>query len=379
MKVFEVDGTEHLGDGKYKIYVELGRDSRGKRRRRTKTVTPTSERNLRKLKREFEIQCHEEMDDPIENITFKNFVKKWWTNHAKTNLKENTLTMYEYVLKNSIINYFGNMKLNDIKRFHIVEYLNEQDVLAPNKFVVLKSIFKHAVIWEVIKNNPTDNVNTPVYKNKKETAYYTEDEVKLLMDVLEDVFPKHRIMIKLAVLGGLRRSEVAGVTEEAINYEENYILVDKQLVYSKEKGLFLDSPKNKKARKVYFPPKFMKELKSYVTDLKARKMAMGNSWNPLIIDGEPVNLLMVKDDGYPTNPQSISKEWAKIVKRHGLKHITFHQLRHSCASIMVRQGINFKVIQERLGHSNIAITLDRYSHLENDQHIAGAEAFSHLL
>ena len=379
MDVFEVDGTEPLGNGKYKIYVELGRDSFGKRRRRTKTVTPTSERNLRNLKRDFEIECHLEKDEPIENVTFKGFVKKWWENHVEVNLKENTSVMYEHVLNNDILDYFGNMKLKEIRRFHIVEYLNRQKTLAPNKYVVLKSIFKHSVIWEVITDNPTDNVESPVYKTKKKVAYYTEDEIKHLINVLDKVNPKHRIMIKLAVLGGLRRSEVAGIREESINYEESYIHVNKQLVYKKGTGLFLDKPKNKKSRKVYFPPKFMKELKTYVTELKARKMAMGNAWNPLIIDGEPVNLIIVRDDGYPTNPQSITKEWVKIIKRHDLKHITFHQLRHSCASVMVKQGINFKIIQERLGHSNIAITLDRYSHLETDQHIAGAEVFSHLL
>lgn len=369
---------QDLGNGKHKIYVDLGRDDFGKRRRRTKTVTATSDRDLKRQAKEFEFKCMQEQDEPLENITFGNFVKRWQKNHM-SKLKENTKVMYNYVLENSILEHFKKMKLKDIKRLHIIEYLNKQETLAPNKLVVLKSIFAKAIKWDVLKDNPTDYVDTPEYKTKKKVDYYTEDEIKHLMNVLDKVYPKHRIMVKLALIGGLRRGEIAGIRKKNINYDENYIYVDKQLVYSKERGLFLEKTKNKKPRKVYFPEEFMKELKAYVTDIKARRMQMGNLWNPLIIDDEPVNLIMIRDDGYPTNPQSIGQEWNKIIKRHNLKKITFHQLRHSCASLMVKKNINYKIIQERLGHSSIDITINTYSHLETDQHIKSTDVFGDIL
>lgn len=380
--VFCVDNVEYLGNGKYKIYVEMGRDNLGKRRRRTKTVTPTSLRNLRKLKRDFEIQCHEEKDETIENITFKSFVDRWMKNHVETNLKLTTKDTYTHVIENHLLDSFGKLKLKDIKKYHIVEYFtkHKDESLLPTRYMVLKSIFAKAVEWEIIKDNPTKGIKEPKSKTKRSVGYYTEREIEQLIEVLDDVYPKHRIMIKLAVIGGLRRAEVAGVREESINYESNYIYVDKQLRYNKHTGNFyLSSVKNDKPRKVFFPENFMKELKTYVTELKSRKMEMGNAWNPLIIDDEVINLIIVKDDGYPAHLNSIGNEWRKIIKRHKLKPITFHELRHSCASLMVKKGINYKVIQERLGHANVGITIDTYSHLEEDQHIESTDVFEDIL
>lgn len=375
--------VEDLGNDKYKIYVDIGYDSRGKRRRRTKTVTATSKRNLNKQVREFELKCMQEVDEPIENISFEGFVKQWIENHVKTNLKLTSYQTYEHILnRTGLLDYFSKMKLKDIKKIHIVEYLAQEKnkPLLPDKFLVLKSIFAKAVEWEVIKENPTNNIKQPKRK-KKEVNYYTEEELNHLFKVLENVYPKHRIIIKLAAIGGLRRAEILGIREESINYEKNYIYVDKQLRYDKYKQKFyLSSVKNGKPRYVYFPEKFMKELNEYHLHFKKQRMQMGNLWTPLKDeDGNDINLLLVKENGYPTHLNTVGNEWNKIIKRYNLKKITFHELRHSCASLMVKKGVNFKIIQERLGHSNIGITLDLYSHLEEELHKESTNAFADIL
>lgn len=376
--------VEELGNGKHKIYVDMGY-VRGKRVRRTKTITATSNRDLNRKVREFELKCMQEEDEPIDNISFDGFVHKWLDNHVKVNLRHTSYEVYDYLLHHTgIIDYFGKMKMKEIKRFHIVEYLAKEEregkPLIPNKHMVLKSIFRKAIEWEIIKDNPTANIKEPK-RNKKKVSFYTEDELNHLFKVLEGCYPKHRIMIKLAALGGLRRAEIAGVREEVINYEESYIYVDKQLRYKKEtKEFYLAPVKNNKPRKVFFPEKFMKELKNYHTEFKKRRFALGNLWKGIYDnDGEMINLLFVKEDGYPAHINSITNEWGKIIKRYNLKPITFHQLRHSCASLMVKKGVNFKVIQERLGHANIGITLDLYSHLEEEQHIESVNVFNDIL
>lgn len=383
MEIYDVEGCEWLGNGKYKIYVDVGKDSRGIRRRRTKNVTPTSERNLKKLKREFELECMQEKNEPIENITFAGFAKRWIDNHVKTNLKHTTYETYEQILNGAgLLDYFARMKLKDIKRFHIVEYLTKEKdkPLLPDKYMVLKSIFAKAVEWEVINENPTRNIKQP-QREKRKTNYYNEDELNHLFKVLNNVYPKHRIIIKLAAIGGLRRAEILGIREESIDYENNSIFIDKQLRYNKfEKEFYLSSVKNNKPRTVYFPEEFMKELKSYHTNFKALRMEMGNLWKGIYDEeGNMINLLFVREDGYPTHLNSIGNEWKRIIKKHELKSITFHELRHSCASLMVKKGINFKIIQERLGHANIGITLDLYSHLEEEQHKESVSAFDNIL
>lgn len=374
--------VEELGNNKYKIYVDMGY-VRGKRKRKTKTVTVTSNRDLNKKVREFELQCMQEMDEPIENISFESFVKRWIDNHVKTNLKHSTYETYYQILNGTgLLDYFSKMKLKDIKRFHIVEYLaKEKDKpLLPDKFLVLKSIFAKAVEWEVIKENPTSNIKQPKRKKKK-VNYYTEEELNHLFKILENVHPKYRIIVKLAAIGGIRRAEILGIREESINYEENYIYVDKQLRYDKHnKKFYLSSVKNGKPRYVYLPEKFMKELKEYHLQFKKQRMQMGNLWTPLKDEnGNDINLVLVKENGYPTHLNTVGNEWSKIIKRYNLKKITFHELRHSCASLMVKKGVNFKIIQERLGHSNIGITLDLYSHLEEELHKESTNAFEDIL
>ncbi|GEM05931.1 site-specific integrase [Halolactibacillus miurensis] len=376
---------DDLGFGKFKIYVELGYDERGKRRRKTKTVTATSQRDLNKKIRDFEIECFNTKDEPVDNITFSSFVDRWMKNYVDINLMLTTKESYEYLLDHcGVLDYFGKIKMKDIKKYHIVEYLakesKEGKPLMPNKFLLIKSIFGRALEWDVINQNPTIGVKGPK-REKKKTDYYNEDELNHLFGILDDCHPKHRIAIKLAAIGGLRRAEILGIREECINFENNSIYVDKQLRYDKNKHEFyLSSVKNRKPRMVYFPSTFMQELKVYYTNFKARRLQMGNLWRGIYDEeGNMINLLLVKEDGYPTHLNTLSNEWRKIINRHKLKDISFHQLRHSCASLMVKKGINYKVIQERLGHANISITLDTYSHLEEDQHIESVNVFEKLL
>lgn len=375
---------EDLGFGKFKIYVELGYDENGKRNRRTKTINATSQRDLNKKIRDFEIKCFNEKDEPIDKINFSSFVERWMKNHVEPNLALTSKESYEYLLNNcGLIDHFGKMKLKNIKKFHIVEYLaNEQaqsNPLIPNKYLLLKSIFARAFEWDVININPTSGVKEPK-REKRKVDYYNEAELNHLFDILESCYPKHRIMIKLAAIGGLRRGEILGIRESSIDYENNTIHIDKQLRYDKSKKQFYLAPvKNKKPRTIYFPKDFMEELKRYHIEFKARRMEMGNLWKDVYDeDGNMLNLLLVREDGYPTSLNTMRNEWSKIIKRHNLKHISFHQLRHSCASLMVKKGVNFKVIQERLGHANIGITLDLYSHLEEDQHKESANVFENL-
>lgn len=375
--------VEDLGNKRHKIYVDMGYDTRGKRKRRTKTVTVTSNRDLNKKIRAFELQCMQDEEEPIDDIGFGGFVEKWQENHVNTNLARSSADTYHNTLhKSGLFDYFKRMKLKDIRKYHIVEYISSEQkqkkAMLPEKFLVLKSIFAKAVEWEIIKDNPTKGIKQPE-REKKETDYYTEIELNHLFSVLDNVYPKHRIMIKMAAVGGMRRAEIAGVREESIDYDNNSIYVDKQLRYSN--GEFYMAPvKNKKPRTVFFPETFMKELKKYHTDLKRLRMELGNLWKGIYDEnGDMINLLFVKENGYPAHVNSIGNEWAKIIRRYNLKPITFHQLRHSCASLMVKRGINFKVIQERLGHANIGITIDRYSHLEDEQHKKSTAVFDDIL
>jgi integrase len=227
-----------------------------------------------------------------------------------------------------------------------------------------------------------NGVDRPVGgKRYKDLGFYDEDQLKQLFDVLDAVYPAHAIQIKLAALVGLRAAEISGIRLENINYKNNTILIDKTLLYDKETKRFLLGPtKTKKPRTVSVPQSLMEEIKQYEIKQKKLKLALGDKWNPMLDEnGEPINLLITKTDGFPSYPKSMSNRFKEILERFDLPPLNFHGLRHTYASYALSQGVNFKVIQEHLGHANIQETMNTYSHLTMKDKKEASDLFNHFL
>lgn len=378
------DGTPRI-----KITVEEGYDeTTGRRIRHTKTVRmkSMSDRAIRKAVTDFEIEVAKREDKQnIENITFGDFVKRWMKIYVNVYLSVNSRDAYDVALSGGILDKFKGMQMKKIKTFHIAEFFAEQKTEGkknlPSKYITMKSVFNKALQWDVIKENPMDGVEKPD-KNKRKYGvdFYDEKQLKRLFKILDDVYPKYRIQIKLAAMTGLRLAEICGIRKESINYKNNTIFIDKQLKYDSEtKKLFLDNTKTKKERTVNVPSELMKELKTYDTNHSKLKLSRID-WKPLLDDeGSEINLLFTNNDGYPTFPSGASRAFREIIDEHGLPTMPFHGLRHSCASYMVSKGVNFKVIQEQLGHSDIKMTLERYSHLTKKDKSEAINVFNAIL
>ncbi|MEK4702011.1 site-specific integrase [Solibacillus sp. FSL R7-0668] len=362
------------GKPRIKITVERGYDQdTGRRLRKFKTVTlnSLSERTIKKAITEFEIEVSNmEMSKNIDSMTFNHFVEKWMDNYVRVDLTIKTRDNYNFHLKKGILDELGHYKLSKIKTFHIVECFkkwkesNGNGSMSIGKFTVLKSIFGKAIEWKVIKENPMNGVKSPRV-NRKAKGFYDEEQIKVLFDRIEDININHKLKIKLAVMAGLRISEIAGIRVECIDFDKNTIIIDRALYFDEEKKqLYLGLTKNKKARTVTLPVPFMDELKLYIEEREDTKSKVGNLWKPMLDERQQaINLLFTNDFGYPHHPRSMSTAWNRIIEKKKLPKITFHDLRHSYASFMVSKGVNFKIIQEQLGHSDIKITLNVYSHL----------------
>ena len=365
-----------VGENKYRIFVELGYNEKGRRIRRTKTVIAKSERALKKAMTEFEIEVRKNAEElNTENITFKTFAERFIEMHVIPNLSIRTRDTYTNYLRNGIIDFFGDMKMNQIKAYHVVKFFKREKEEGrrglTGKYTLLKSIFSKAVNWEIITQNPMDKVEPPEKNTRyRKIKFYTPEQLKQLFHVLDNerVYPKHRIIIKLAVLGGLRRSELLGLRIESFDFEKQGVLVDKQLHYDKNTKKFLLGPtKTKKPRFVHLPGKFMDEIKDYIFEQKKLKLRMGNLWQPITDEnGEPINLIFTKENGKPTHINSICNEWRKIIKRYNLPKLNFHGLRHSHASYLILNGANLKTIQEQLGHEDMQETINTYSHITEE-------------
>ncbi|TGA95979.1 site-specific integrase [Sporolactobacillus shoreae] len=376
--------VQDLGNDRYKIFVDKEVPEGQPRKRRSKTVTAKSDRALKKAITAFEIQVSKEKPVTLNNVTFSKFADRWMAMHVKPDLSARTYDMYSYQLENQR-EYFGTMKLAKIRPFHIMEYFDAEKKAGRrslvSKYSTLNALFSYAFKAEVVDENPMKKVSKPKDEERKRPfKFYDEDNMKLVIKTLnEKAKLKTRVEVKLAMLCGLRLGEIAGLQIQSLNFKDNTIYVDHSLEYSRKlKRLVFGPPKNKKPRTVMVPSTFSTELEIYQQWQKKRKSE--NIWHPMLDEsGEPIDFLFTNFEGYPHNQITISGNWRNFVERTGIPYLNFHGLRHTCASFMVMNDVNFKVIQEQLGHSSLKMTVDTYSHLEKKKRQSAAELFNEVL
>lgn len=360
---------EKRGKDKYRLTVSIGSGENRKRYRRTvecKTKTQ-AEKELAKFVAEIE------GDNFIEpsKVTFEAFTKKWLKNYTR-DLAPKTAYNYERYLITQILPFFGKMKLSDIKPVHLLEFYNylrddykkkDGTPLSTNTIYkyhkLLKLMFKTAVNWELISSNPADKVNPPKYKKPK-TDFYNEEEIKQLLIALQGEPTKYVAAVMVTMAGGFRLGELMGLRWEDIDFKNNIISINQSSQYLPEKGTFTKDPKNDSSiRKVSMPKSAMDTLKRHETDEKKKMLALGELWEGGDFEA---NFIFTQKNGKQMHPDTPSKWFAKFIKRKGLKKITFHQLRHTSATMLINSGINIKALSARLGHSDTSTTLNIYSH-----------------
>ncbi len=373
--------TEELSENKYKIYVDVGTEDEP-RKRRTKTVTVTSQRDLKNKILDFEIQCKKEAEDSeknLENITFSKFKDRWWDVHIIQNTATSTQNSYFYYVP-MLIEFFGKMKLRKIKRLHIDEFFIHEKKLGrkslTTKMAMLKSLFGKAIEWEIIDRNPMHRYYLKGKTVPEEREIFETDELELFYKLLEHESERNRLMLLAASLGALRRGEVLGVGNDVIDFETNSVNITRSLNWDRNKKCkYLGPTKGRRDRSVIYPNSFMKELQIYSSNQNELRQQFGDKWE--LVDG--VDLLFRTSYGAIMHPQSFTNLWKKICTKMGIKEIDLHDLRHSAASYLIRTGEEMKVVQEFLGHKKIETLMNNYVHTTPDDKSKPAKAFEKLL
>lgn len=377
MASYEVLSQEKNGKAKIKITVELGYNDRGKRIRKFKTVVVNSlsERVVNKAITSFEVEVANSKPKDFNNLKYSEAVELWVENHVMK-LADNSIRNYSENIRESL-DYFGDMKINNMKKIHFVEFKNHlisnNIGNAKGKFDVCKYVLTQMVEWDLLVSHPGTNVS--ISKEVAEMDFYDEKEVRQLFSILEEESQKYRVLIKTAILSGMRKSELRGLTIQNVDFKNNKIIVKHSLARSKKTGYYLGPTKNKKIRTLSMPEDFMKELKEYVKEVRKLKMSLGDQWKGT----SDMDLVFCNNEGLPHDSSVWNKVFKKILKRNEMRVIRFHDLRHTHASLLLSMGEKMKVIQERLGHSSITITMDTYSHLTKEDEDSAANLLSALL
>jgi integrase len=368
--------------GTWELRVEAGYNALGKRITRRKTVRMGKREAEKELAK---FQTEVEADEYIapEKMTFAAFVGEWDAKYAKNELAPLTLKTYHHHLKNHILPAIGHLRLDQIKPIRLVTLLdelgkpgarkdNKGDTLSGGTiqyiYRVMKNVFSRATDWKLIKSNPLNGIKKP-RANQGDISFYDEDEVQKAIDALYKEPALWRYFCVGALLGGFRRGELLGLEWSDVDYENNYISVNKSISLTIDGQAVIKGPKNKGSkRSVPMPEWFMLELKDYHHGWKINRIKIGDIWL-----GGDHQYVFHSGFGKPLYHTQPSKWWRGFCKRHQLKRIRFHDLRHSAATILIQSNESLKVIQERLGHATLQTTADTYTHVTQSMSRAAAD------
>ena len=309
------------------------------------------------------------------DMPFCNYLRTWLEIIEKT-VVDTTYSSYITTVTKTIIPYFErfDLKLSDVEPRHIQSfYTNElKRVKAKtviNEHNILHRALKYAVRIDLIPANPADKVDRP--KGEKYIAdYYKADELQKLFEATKD--SKYGLLIQMTAFYGLRRGEVLGLRWDAIDFEAGTVTIRHVALETAVNGVkqivFEDRAKTKSSlRTVPLVSDFKEKLHKQEERQEENRRLAGKCYNTDYTD-----YIFVDPLGNLFRPDTVTSQFKAILRQHGLREIRFHDLRHSCASLLLSRGAAMKEIQEWLGHSNINTTADIYSHLDYSAKMASA-------
>ncbi len=300
-------------------------------------------------------------------------------------LQKNTIVSYRSMTNGKIRRYFqrrpqltvGNLKPQDIQDFY--QSLFADGVVANTVIhyhALLRRAFQQAFKEERIDANPFDRVGRPK-KNKFHGENYTQEELLTLLHLARGdvIYPA----ILLAGAMGLRRSEALGVRWSRIDWEKRTVLLDTKIVEYRENGKKKVEPveemKNKSSRRTLPLPDPVVEMLQVQKEHREvyRKMFQG-SYNTQYLDYVCVNQL-----GELLRPSYVTDHFRELLEKYGLRHIRFHDLRHTFASLLINQDVPLINVSNFLGHSDLSTTANIYAHLDKASKQASADVISDIL
>ncbi|MEJ9255743.1 site-specific integrase [Bacillus wiedmannii] len=220
----------------------------------------------------------------------------------------------------------------------------------------IKNIFKRAHEWQLIRRNPAEKIKKlkDDYQTKEP---YDLEETRQIMSLLEKEETMYQILFQLAIMTGFRRGELLGLEWKDINLEDGTVTVRQSVSFTNSQ-YFIKEPKTRASKRtISIPTSLVEKLKRYKNDCNEKRLSCRNLW-------EAGEYFFVFSSWHvkPLYPSHITKKWRKFTRKYELRHVTFHGLRHTSATLLLEAGENMKFISSRLGHSRINTTIDIYTH-----------------
>lgn len=368
--------TTKTGSEYYEIRVSMGR---GEGQPTMRWTVPEGwsrraiDRELTKVAAEFERQCKagehltrkakrekavQEALEAEKILTLQKYGDTVFMPSKSITMGEKTRSDYDWYLNKHIYPALGHLKMPDISPADITAFLLSLQAagLAHSTvikgYAILRSLFKMAYMADVVDRNPMDKVERPRPRKDEikasEPEAFTVDELRYILNCLEQEPLRWRALIRLLVDTGIRRGECCGLQWDCVDFEDNSILIRRNACYTPERGVYLDTPKNSCIRRIGVDPDVMQLLRDLQAESTSDWVFIGNNPNE------------------PLNPQRPTRYLSRFAERYGIEGLHPHKLRHSFASVAITNGADIASVSEKLGHSDKAVTLRMYTHANRE-------------
>ena len=315
--------------------------------------------------------------------TLGDFLERWLKDYAYANLAPRTAEGYETIVRRHLIPELGHFPLTQLKPEHIQKYYartlaagrcNGKGPLNPltvrHHHMALHNALKCAVKWGLLARNPADAVDIP-RPTRSEMRVMSENDLNRFLEAAKAT--PYYPLFYLALFTGMRRSELLALRWSDVDLTLCQLSVSRTIHRVRNGDFVFRPPKTAKGRRtVSLSPSTAIVLKTYREQQHAFRLLQD-----LSVHEE--DLVFSKEDRTPLTPNVVTNAWLRLARRVGLTGVRLHDARHTHASLMLKQGVHPKIVQERLGHSTIAVTLDTYSHVVPGLQEAAAVAFDQVL
>jgi integrase len=364
------------GKSSYTIVLNLGTDPHtGKRKQQWVSVKGTKKEAEKKL-----AELLHQLDTGTfmrpSKTTLAEYLEKWLADYAKPNLSPRGFERYAGIIRKHLIPDMGSITLTQLRPEHLQKHytarLNSGLSARTVRYhhAVIHKALQTAVKWGLVSRNVADGVDMPRIR-RTEMQTWDEDDVNRFLEAAKD--NPYYALFYTALYTGMRRSELLGLKWSDVDFILSQVYINRSLHHLKDGSYVFTQPKSAKSRRtIALPPSAILVLKKHRETQKLERTLLGV---PLTDD----ELVFSQFDGRPLRPNTVTRAWAMLAARAGVKVIRLHDARHTHASLMLKQGIHPKIVQERLGHASIQITLDTYSHVAPGLQQAAAEGFDRLL
>jgi integrase len=301
-----------------------------------------------------------------DSVTLGKFLEQWLEEVARPSIRPRTFEAYSGWCHSHIIPGLGRARLVDLTPRMVQHFYNTRlsSGLAPRSVLhihrVLHKALEQAVRWSLVPRNVTDLVTPPAVERFK-PVLWTLDELRRFMETAAG----HRLhaLFVLAVACGLRQGELLGLQIGDIQWDTGSLHVRHALQYLRRRGSVLSSPKTSTGyRTVKVPASALAILRRHVE-----------------AEGREEGYVFLSRAETPIQPRPINDVFHALVRKAGVSRIRFHDLRHLCATLHLKNGTHPSVVAQLLGHSTITLTLNTYSHVMPAMQDDAAERMDKLL